>query len=336
MPQPLNSLRLMTVRGGRLIGACWLLTTSLGHAQTSSVDARLSLEWSAPSECPTSEQVRADLRSLLVHSRGASSESIAVTATIHRSERRGYELVLISNANARKIQSDSCAQLAEAAALMMALMLDPGLALEQKPPVNASEPAESSVRPEPVQPVKTKIAAAPPTAVSRESSAPNLVGTLEAAARLDIGAWPSALYGAVLGAGLGIGNWRLSSRVGLGSRVRLSAGQGARLEFVPVTIGVESGYRFRFGAWGLEPRLGAELGVSRSRTFELSTDRRTALSVATTAMARINRQFGVAVQGWLGVGTAIPVLRPRWTLGGVEVHELGIALRTEAGVQVSF
>lgn len=338
MQLPLNSLRPKAAQGGRLIGACWLLTASLAHAQAPFVDARLSLEWSAPSECPTSEQVRADLRSLLVHSRDVSSEPIAVAAIIHRSDRHGYELALISNGNARKIQSDSCVQLAQAAALMMALMLDPGLELEQKPLATASEPApaEPSPRAEPALAAKVRVTSAPPVAPSREPSAADLVGLLEVAARLDVGAWPSWLYGAALGAGLGIGNWRFSSRVGLGSLVRLSAGQGARLEFVPVTIGVESGYRVRFGAWGLEPRLGVELGVSRSRTFELSTERQTALSVATTVMVRINRQFGARAQVWLGVGSAVPVLRPRWILGGAEVYEMGIALRTEAGVQVSF
>ena len=144
--------------------------------------------------------------------------------------------------------------------------------------------------------------------------------------------------GTVSGAGIGLGhaNWRLNARVGLGSTARLDAGQSARLELVPATVGLESGYVLRSGTWSVEPRLGVELGVTRSRTYELAMAQRTTFSLATTAMARINRSLGAGVQIWVGVGSAVPVWWPRWIVAGTPLHEMGAALRTELGLESTF
>src|SRR5512133_1274284 len=333
MPQWFKSTR-QRAASGRLLSSCWILTASLASAQASPVDGRLSLEWSAPSGCPTSEQVRADLHSLLVRSRRESPEPIAVTVTISPSHPRAYRLILISNGNARELQSDSCTQLAQAAALMMALMLDPGLDLKADPDAATIKAAAPPPPPLPITRAATNAHAAP-AAPSMPPRSPGLVGSMDVAGRVEVGAWPTWNYGAVLGVGLGIANWRFSTRVGLGSTVRLDAGQGARLEFVPITLGLESGYSFPFRAWSIEPRLGVELGVNRSRAFELETAKRTTLSLAAIAMARVNRRIA-NMQIWLGVGSALPVWRPRWMVGGVALHELGIALRTELGLEGSF
>src|SRR5512145_2111860 len=236
------------------LGRIWLafaVSFSLSGLASAATEDRLLLTWHAPTECPSIEQVRADVRALLARDPTSNGEPIAVDATIRSVGIRGYWLSLSANGQTRQISGVSCAKLAEAAALLMALLLDPSLARSARAAARNTKPT-SIPAPEPPE-------ERPPAPKSRrlrvepnhpsKATPSTVTGTkvswvLELGAQVDWGTWPAMEPTVVAGFGAQRASFRLLSHVGLAKTVHLYDRHANELKLLPFSLGIEPAYRF--------------------------------------------------------------------------------------------
>lgn len=128
-----------------------------------SPEARIQLNWSAPPGCPAQEDVRAEVLRLLGTRAASGGAQIFVQATITQ-ESQAY-LVRLETRTAgaggpsrlRELRGPTCKAVADAAALIMAMMIDPSAAIDSQshqneapaePPAPPAPPPTPSVQPE--------------------------------------------------------------------------------------------------------------------------------------------------------------------------------------------
>jgi hypothetical protein len=123
-----------------------LFAGTLVHADSA---GELSLDWSAPDGCPTGAEVRREVERLLGGpARLASGASLTARATVTHDDVWRVSLATGSGDSARKrtIEADSCRGLADATALILALMIDPdAVAAHGAPGPSTSSSAAPSV-----------------------------------------------------------------------------------------------------------------------------------------------------------------------------------------------
>lgn len=210
-----------------LISLALVAATAPSRAQE-----RIALRWDAPAGCPGGGAVRAEVDRLLGASRARPSRPIDVSAQVSRDERGTWHVRLETPGDGaprvREIHGASCAALADATALILALMIDPD-AVAQAPasapaPPATSPPAEPSPPPSspvpealptaPVPPPSTPVpppTAPPPIATARPPARPAQpppVAPPPAASRgvsFHLGAWLGADAGSLPGVSFGFG-----------------------------------------------------------------------------------------------------------------------------------
>lgn len=341
-------IRASLARWGLLFGL-GLMIASTASAEVKAgeqnvpVDARLALSWRAPVGCPSADQVRVDVRSLMAKGHSGAGEPLVVAATIRKGSDRNYELVLSHEDRERIIPGDSCTRLAQAAALLIALLLDPALELaEPEPSASEAKPAAPGPTAGPALISAPRVPQEPESTVpTRRSPWVPVVLAIQVGGRLEVGAWPSAEPGLVLGAGLTQDGPRggLLARLllGLGAPVHVDAGQGATLSLIPATLSLAAGYRLQSKGWGLEPLLGGELGRIQAQSSVLETRDNPALSFSLLGLVRGTRDLGHRLRVWIGPGLVLPLWRPHWVLAdGSVLHILNPALRLEVGLEALF
>jgi len=115
-----------------------------------------TINWSAPHECPREADVVDQIERLLGQSLGvARKQELLLDARVTGSAEEGYSVTLKVSSSGRTyertLQHDHCAKLAEGAALVMALAIDPERVAAQG--LNEPAPAELQSKPAPaVQP----------------------------------------------------------------------------------------------------------------------------------------------------------------------------------------
>jgi hypothetical protein len=160
---------------------------------------------------------------------------------------------------------------------------------------------------------------------------------IELAGRFDFGSWPEPEPAFIAGIGVESSPWRLLTHAGLGKRLVLPNPHGGQIELVPVTVSIEPGFRFARRRWGFETCVGAELGITHSHSNQLEPRDHDALSLAILVLPRGTWDLGAKMRGWIGLGAAIPVIRPRWiSVDGDLYHAFGPAIRSELGLQIRF
>src|SRR5450432_1296520 len=94
-------------------------------ARASAAPEPVILHWTAPAECPTGDEVLGDARTLAVQ-RGATStaEPTVVEAVVEHQGDGHWGLSLAIGAAREHVEAASCAQLARAGALFVALIID--------------------------------------------------------------------------------------------------------------------------------------------------------------------------------------------------------------------
>jgi hypothetical protein len=302
------------------------------------------ITWSAPSGCPDASSVRARVAALLANS--PAGEPLAAVARIE-SRRGAYMLALElehgGRRASRKLEGRDCAALAEAAAFLIAVTVDPQLP-EPSPEPAASEPAASPpARDEAVEQVAEPAPppAEPPAAVEER---PVRLRPDAYRAVLTGGLFVPGLAGpgAELGLGLGVGlGWlRLELRgAHVFARTREVAGAGARGRFSSQHLGLaacsEWGSRLRAGpcAWLSGVRTHAVLrGVEGARDSTLFW----AMAGLSAALrARLGELLDLSVEG----GAGLPLsARPRFVVGGLgtvgEVAYLTGFVRLGLGIEL--
>jgi hypothetical protein len=155
----------------RMLGLAAASAAALLVASPSAAEVPLALAWRVPGGCPPREQVIAEVERLLA-SRAARSSRVTASATIAKSG-GDYQLrMTIEGKRERVLTAPTCAEVADAAALILAIAINPSAAMEAPrkkgapaapppQPPKRPPPRESAKRPPPPRPVRAAKVVAP-------------------------------------------------------------------------------------------------------------------------------------------------------------------------------
>lgn len=317
----------------------------LGPGWVRAEAGQLRFDWRAPDLCPSRERVLARAEELLGRSpESALGSELELSALVAQKAEGSWQLELRSRAEsgqttARSVTATSCAELADAAALLLALAIDPALSERAGPPSSAfqSEPppaAEASADAPPLAPTPPRESPARPVATLPRAEAgratPSARGEPAAAPlRLRAGAafavWGRRLPGVAPGvvAHAGISRSAGFAVAVLGffpARHATVPGTSAGGELALFSFGAEAGYAVAVAPqrFELSPVVGAELdwvagagtGIDHPADGNLLL---VALSGGGRAALHLSPSWAVFGQG---VVSAL-VARPRFVLDGV-------------------
>jgi hypothetical protein len=121
----------------------------------------LVITWSAPEGCPNADTIRAEVRRM-AGAAAAATDQIEAHAAVVR-DHAGWQLTLTTRAGAlsgeRKLSAPDCAELGRAAALVIALMINPAADPSAAPTVvRPAAPAPPAVAPPPAPPPERRFA----------------------------------------------------------------------------------------------------------------------------------------------------------------------------------
>lgn len=138
-----------------------LLAACLAIASPAWASAPVALDWSAPPDCPSGEEVLEEVNRLL-GTRPETNESVLrVTAIVKRKESGPFvvrlEIPSPEGPRIREVSAVSCSALAQATALILALMIDPDAALTDPPPSASTTPPNDSPRQTPISPTTSPL-----------------------------------------------------------------------------------------------------------------------------------------------------------------------------------
>jgi hypothetical protein len=310
-----------------------LATARTSAAQTTGAEpGAVVLQWSAPPECPTGDQVLDDVRTLAPHRDVTGRRSaITVAAVVERLDKAHWSLTLAIGAAHRRVEASSCAQLARAGALFVALVADPS---RGESPGDAASDAVLSPAPPPAPPPPPLVPPPPAAPAEREVlvlAGAGLVlesGTLpraEPLGALDVGIRYRALEVALRGA------------AGPAQDKMIAGGAGIRLRplsamlapcYAPLVTG-----RLRLGpcVWGEVGWMHAGgIGVSQPRTTDAAW-----LSLGGELATWLG--LGANFEARLGAGVLVPVIRPNFDLTGAgSVFQPGVGVRAGMATVVRF
>lgn len=240
----------------RSLPAAWVACAVFGA--TSSYAAQpLELSWQAPLGCPQESTVREQIRAL-VPSAMLESGHLKAEGTITRVDRRfrlNLVLYLGESRGARTIDSDSCSDLAGAAAVAVGLLLQSATQAGSREsgtapgasPASEAGAASPTAAPTPAKPSRPEASVATTPTATSASTAPaatrrdgpaqprNWRVFLHAPQLgVDLGPMSKPSIGLVLAAGFSVPHWRFAASFALPRSQRLSlpgsAGAGADLQ----------------------------------------------------------------------------------------------------------
>lgn len=289
------------------------------------------IEWDAPDSCPASDDVRREASQFLGQpadpgqKKSASATSETQIQVRARVEEHGtgrwlltLEIETLSGAIVRRVEAESCAMLASAAALVLAVVLDPASVLEQ-----VTEPTREPTPPTP--PAVTPQPESRPAAPRRE---PALGGHARVAFETGFGFLPSVDLGARASLGLRADRWRVElSGTYLPPRdvYAPDTTAGARLQLW--TLGARGCYAPHVSRFEFPLCIGGELGSMRGDGLGISTPEtsRARVSAAVLGVAVVlvvHRLAGLyaGVDGWIALD------RPSF-----EIEDLGVVHEVTAG-----
>ncbi|WP_437280377.1 hypothetical protein WME90_07395 [Sorangium sp. So ce375] len=181
----------------------------------------IDLRWKAPDGCPPIDEVRSEIARLLGTSE--QRQPIEVEITIARERDRRYRLDLHIRAPApgeRVIHGDDCASMSRAAALIVAMSIDPdavarNVAAQPAPPQAVAASAASAPRPPP--PARDRPPRRAPPAAARPSAANerDVQGALWVSAQIEQALVPTIGVGLAAGGGIRSGWFRADGAAGV-------------------------------------------------------------------------------------------------------------------------
>jgi hypothetical protein len=300
----------------------WLAPT-LAHAQ-----GGFRFDWTVPEGCPTREQVVIRAEQLLGRALdGAAPTDLTLDGRVTRLGESEWQLALSQRSSTgseqRQVKAARCDELAEAAALLIALSIDPSLTGPPSTPTTSAfpgetEPAATIEKPEAAGEVKSPDPAAPVHPVPVVPSSPwRLRGGATFAA------WSRRLPGLAPGiaahAGMASRHWVVLGELGFfpprHASVPASAAGG---DLFMASGGGQLGYLWQLHRLGLGPIAGAELqwlhGEGANVDAPQSAD---VMLVSVQAGARVSLVFSRSWALVAGAAVALPVNRPRFVVDGV-------------------
>lgn len=280
--------------------------------RAAAADQRVTIEWSAPAECPTASEVEER-----VAARIPSDLAARARGRVEKAGARYRAALSIGPRGERTLEADTCDALASSVAVVIAMSV---IAAEEHAPATAPE------APEPARPAPPPPPEPPRFAVGAEAAA--ATGTL-----------PEAAFGGGIAASFApIHELRVEivARVWLESEGRVDSARGASFRLLSgtaracwvLTRGTELG-----------PCLGAEIALAAASGFGVV---RTEDVRATTWGPEVLAALRVPIAGPLalraGAGAVFPLTRPSFVITAAgTVHEpAAIALRGALGPEVLF
>ena len=193
--------RALSWSGLPLLVATWLVALDV----RADAVAPLELTWSAPADCPSRAEVESSIARLLAGSRSAETLGADVRVTV---DRRGlYHARLRTHLHdadgERSLTAGTCPLVASATALVLALTIDPTLAVDPQEPEPSPPPPAPPPPSTPPPPEPRDVSAAPAPAAPRAGS--TLTFAPGAAALIDVGSLPSAAIGGAVELAVGKG-----------------------------------------------------------------------------------------------------------------------------------
>jgi hypothetical protein len=315
----------------------------------------VSLTWNSPAGCPDRGAVLERLRSLLVVSK-VSGEQVTAQGTVVGGPPSGtwelnLETVQGERTWKRTINSASCDELADAAALIIALVVDPDLMTEAQANAGAvtQKPPSPTV---PTLPATPPVSPAPPVvALPEQTEQPAqldkrrtpIAFVVGGAAVVDLGSLPGASFGAELAIGMRLAHAQIDA---LGmffpsteTVIRADPKSGGDLGLIGG--GVRGCYWAPSPTWGWGVCAGIELGSMRGEGFGTDfTGTEARLWAATRLGAFATYPLAKSLAFRASLEGLLPVTRPTFELVNVgtgTVHQPSIVSgRLQLGIEAHF
>ncbi len=321
----------------------WALTSAASPVVT----------WDAPAPCPTAEQGRAMIEANLGASLDEIETDAAFVVVLSQTDRGwGARIDLDASSSRTLPEVDTCEQAGAAAALVVAIALDPAAsgppadprAEAEDPHVPAPEPEpEPAPAPEPApEPVPEPEPEPERDLIPAESLAEEplaLGGHLGIAGGLRYGSLDRALGIVQLRGGLLLPRARVSLEAVVAPR-RVVAVDTAEIRFTQWGLAAGGCWRIPLGAMAtLEPCAAAELGQTWSSTRGLDDARPRAQTwFALRGGPHLTWRFLPRTGLWAGVEAIVPLTRPTYAIGGAGTvaRILPVGVHAFAGVEIRF
>jgi hypothetical protein len=270
----------------------------------------IELSWDAPAECPSHDDVMAELSRITRVKPGRAVTGIQAQASIARAADGRYKLRLRTQREDQtgetELDASSCAALERGVTLVLALALGDGVDLiDEKNPPEAAASSPEPPKPSPLAaPLKVAVVP-PPHAVERPSSlrwSPWLAGA---------GSWgliAKPAGGAQLGLALGEQHWQADARVTLWPAGSAEPVQGIESSFLAFVGTVAGCGRLPVEEWALSACAHLDVGLIHGS-------------------ARGAASNNAATAPWYALGPSVALSAP---LAG------RVKLRIEAGLSVGF
>ena len=295
--------------GAALGTASMALCAWAPSAQADDALRGVELEWRAPSDCPDETWARTALTGYLGHRKPDSFKPIAVRVELSNTPSGRYRAALALDDGAggdRRFEGATCARVADAAVLIVALMLDPVevvAQIETPPAVPRREAPTSSTK-------------APHRAAADSASAFDL--GIEAAG--DVGSLPEPSVGAGVVAGFRTGRVLVEADAVAWVPRRAYGGPtpGGGGEIGLYTAGLRgcwAAFRSIESGISLEPCVRFEGGVATGQGFGIAEPTSSKNPWAAAFLGVSLRQWSTAsLGGWLSVEGGLPFVRTQYVI----------------------
>jgi hypothetical protein len=323
--------------GAAALAVATLFAFGQGRAQAGD-PPRVDLTWTADPSCPRGDAVVAEVERL---ARGAPPRELLVArAEVEHdvSWRVRLETRSGGSVGKRQIEAESCAQLADATALILALMIDPAAGSDPRPPDSPQAPPvferEKAAPPAP--------AFAPPAPSPSRPSPRSVLGAVTVSALGDVGTLPGAAPGLGLSAGLLVSSYRvmgnlayfpsqtasLAARPSAGGDFTLAGGALVACRTL-LTLGPARGALCA----------GAELDALLAKGFGVRSPRDGSTRWGAFLFgALVDLDIASPVSAELRIGGAVPFGRPPFSFDdlGTVYRPAAVALRLALGLSAHF
>ncbi|MBK8170831.1 MAG: hypothetical protein IPK60_10885 [Sandaracinaceae bacterium] len=291
----------------------------------------VTLDWSAPETCPSSAAVLTEVERLLGDAAHAR-ENVNAVARISFEDQFSLNLS-VNGATGRELHSNDCLELANAAALILAIAIDPSIALAETParPEQANATNETAAvlaTPEPVQASPLVDSDATPIAFGLALGADFAIGLvpptdvrLYLALRLELSRWSFSLGARLLP----------SRRVFLDNNAAVGADIGAW------AIHANAAYAFIQGPTRLDVVLGVEVGRVTATGFGADlVYTGHAMWLAPELGLRLSRKLLDFLRVRADLGLTVPLRRDDFALRDGRVVDRAEWIGASAGIGVEF
>lgn len=330
-----------------IAGAFWTLAGAAGPA----------VQWKAPAACPSPAQGRSMIEANLGASLGTIETDAEFTVILSESTRGWFAQIDTgpgATSPSRTLPAvDSCAEASEAAALVVAIALDPTATAQGEPNAEPVEPDPEPVlipqpEPEPLPELEPLPEPEPLPERSPESVPPSrppeaveplvLGGHLGLASGVRYGSLDRALGILSLRGGLLLPRARISLEAVLAPRRTVAIDDAAQVRFTQWGLAAAGCWRVPIGSTlGLEPCGALELGQTWSITRGLeNAQAQSPIWVGLRAGPHLTWGFSRRAGLWTGVEALVPLTRTTFEVGGADTvaRVLPIGIHAFAGVEI--